>query len=290
MKAEAIQQTAIIRQALQPVPAILVHGWKSHPGVWKRLVSRLDQEAIPSWIFDHSEHTGVPLEGISLLLRDYIRDKRSMGHYTGPVDIVCHSMGTCIARYLLEVLDRDERSESVNQLIGIGPPNNGSAMAELFNHPVFGPRVIDRLAGVFVPGEYNPDEDTIVQQFRPGSRVMDELRNAGIREDITYRILLTANKTADPGFFPPFDGKTWEFSGTGTFSPTYLGDGIVPHSDSVMKGAIVEILPKDPGILEHSGDRYCHTRLPGNPEVVETVVGYLKKDLSRGPGQETSSR
>ena len=193
-------------------------------------------------------------------------------------------MGTCVARYLLEVLDGDERSESVHQLIGIGPPNNGSAMAELFNHPVFGPRVIGMLAGVFVPGDYNPREDTIVQQFRPGSSAMNRLRDAGIRDDILYRIVLAANKTGVPGFFPPFSGKTWEFSDSGAFRPTYLGDGIVPHSDSVIEGAVVEILPKDPGILEHAGDRYCHIRLPGNPEVIETIIEYLRPGCPSDPG------
>ncbi len=283
MMAQAVRRAEIRGQASHQVPAILVHGWKSHPGVWKRLISRLDQEAVPVWVFDHSRHAGVPLEEMAVLLRDFIRDKRRTSGYAGPVDIVCHSMGTCIARYLLEVLDGVERSESVHQLIGIGPPNNGSAMAELFNHPVFGPRVIEMLTGVFVPGNYDPGEDTIVQQFRPGSSAMERLRNVGIRDDIAYRIILTANKTAVPGFFPPFNGRTWEFSDNGTYCPTYLGDGIVPHSDSVIKGAIVEILPKDPGILEHAGDRYCHIRLPGNPEVVETIVGYLRPGCSRDP-------
>lgn len=260
------------------IPVLVVHGWKSHPGVWKPLVSRLREEAVPVWVFDHADFDGAPVEETAILFREFIGTMRRVNHYTGQVDIVCHSMGTGIARYLLEVLDRESETDSVRQLIGLGPPNNGSAMAELFNHPVCGPRVIERLTGIFVSRGYNPVEDPIVQQFRPGSTTMNQLKDAGIRDDIRYRIILTANKTGDAGFFPPFKGKTWELSDGGTFRTTYLGDGIVSHSDSVIKGASVEILPKNRSALEQYGDQYCHIRLPGNPEVIETILAYLKQD------------
>jgi hypothetical protein len=51
------------------------------------------------------------------------------------------------------------------------------------------------------------------------------------------------NLTHASGFFPSFDGKTWEGSPEGGWRQTYAGDGIVPHSDSVLTGAAVEILP-----------------------------------------------
>jgi len=35
-------------------PVILVHGWNSHPGVWKRLVGRFEAAGIPYRKFDHS--------------------------------------------------------------------------------------------------------------------------------------------------------------------------------------------------------------------------------------------
>src|SRR5271157_3142550 len=239
MATGVIEQTEVIKPAGHYIPVLLVHGWRSHPGVWKHLISRLQEEMIPVWVFDHTEYAAIPLDEMALLLRDYIGNMRRETHYSGPVDIVCHSMGTCIARYFLEVLDKETASEQVRQLIGLGPPNNGSAMAELFNHPVWGPRIIDQLTGVFVSKDYNPVGDTIVQQFRPGSITMDLLRQVGIRKDIQYRVILTANKTEVPGFFPPFRGKTWELSGDGKFRTTYFGDGIVSHSDSIIKGATV---------------------------------------------------
>ena len=151
-------------------------------------------------------------EAIAIALQDYIHAKRRETGYDGPVDLVCHSMGTCIARYLLEVIDGGAQEEQVRLLVGIGPPNNGSSMAELFNDPDRGPEVIQDLAGVFVPRDYDPADDIIVQEFRPGSGTVAALRAAGTRSDITYRIILTANLTATPAFFPVFDGRTWELS------------------------------------------------------------------------------
>jgi pimeloyl-ACP methyl ester carboxylesterase len=256
-------------------PVVLVHGWRSHPGIWNRLAPALSEAGVPFWRFDHTAMQGAGTETIALALQDYIRAKREETGYGGPVDIVCHSMGTCIARYLLEVLDCDKREEDVRQLVGIGPPNNGSAMAELFNDPERGPEVIRRLSGVFVPQDYDPREDTIVQEFRPGSRIVAALRAAGTRDDIDYRIVLGANLTATPAFFPVFDGRTWAIDPDGGWRTTYAGDGIVPHSDSHLPGALVDVLPGDPANLARNPEFYCHTMLPRNPEVVARVTEYL---------------
>ena len=214
-------------------------------------------------------------EAIAAALRDYIHAKREETGYGGPVDLVCHSMGTCIARYLLEVLDGGAQEEQVRLLVGIGPPNNGSAMAELFNDPHLGPEVIRSLAGVFVPRDYDPNDDTIVQEFRPRSRTVAALRAAGTRDDIAYRIILAANLTATPAFFPAFDGRTWELAPDGEWRTTYAGDGIVPHTDSYLPGAGIDILPRDPGNLARNPEHYCHTGLPRNPEVVARIMEYL---------------
>ncbi|MDD3934248.1 esterase/lipase family protein [Methanoculleus sp. UBA303] len=256
-------------------PAVLVHGWRSHPGIWNRLTPGLSEAAVPFWSFDHAGMQGAGTETIALALQDYIHAKREEAGYGGPVDIVCHSMGTCIARYLLEVLDGDAREEQVRLLVGIGPPNNGSAMAELFNDPERGPEVIRSLAGVFVPQDYDPGDDTIVQEFRPGSRTVAALRDAGTRDDIAYRIVLAANLTATPAFFPVFGGRTWELAPGGEWRTTYAGDGIVPHTDSYLPGAGLDILPADPGNLARHPEHYCHTMLPRNPEVVARVMEYL---------------
>ena len=47
--------------------------------------------------------------------------------------------GPGVSEYMLEILDREEQNVEVRQLIGLGPPNNGSSIAELFCDPVHGP-------------------------------------------------------------------------------------------------------------------------------------------------------
>jgi len=262
-------------------PAILVHGWKSHPGVWKHLVPQIESAAIPYRTFDHSRMKGAPIAEIAAALRDHISQMREETGYAGPVDMVCHSIGGCIARYLLEVMEREER---VRQLIFLGPPNNGSSLAELFNDPDHGPEVLDRLAGVFVPRNYDPTDDVIAQEVRPGSRTMAVLRDAKARNDIRYRLILTANLSATPAFFPSFQGKTWALGSEGEWQTTYAGDGIVPHTDSYLPGASLDVLPADPAGLASHPEQYCHIRMPRSPEVVARVMEYLQDPATQPQG------
>jgi triacylglycerol lipase len=259
-----------------PLPVVLVHGWRSHPGIWNRLVPLLEAAAIPCWRFSHPGMDGsARLSEISAGLAEFLAGMREDAGYAGPVDIVCHSMGTCVARYLLEVQDGRKRNESVRQLVGIGPPNNGSAMAELFCHPLYGPEVIDRLIGVFVPDPYEPAQDAIVQDVRPNSGAMTALREAGLRDDIAYRMIAAANPTGTAAMFPWFEGKTWEIDADGTWRTTCAGDGIVANSESLLPGAGWDLLSCDPAVQDIAPDRYCHINLPRNPAVLERVMAYL---------------
>ncbi|MGB8220838.1 MAG: acetyltransferase [Methanoregula sp.] len=264
----------------QSIPVVLVHGWKSHPGIWNRLTPQLNEAGIPFWIFDYTSLNGASMEEIARALRDYISTQREEQEYIGSIDMVCHSIGSCITRYLLEIMDGSDRHEQVRQLIAIGPPNNGSSLAELFCDPVIGPEITKRLVGTFVPEHFDPTADIIVQACRPGSTTMTALRKAGIRPDIAYRLLCAENTTCTPSFFPCFEGKTCELQPDGNWHMTYSGDGIVPHSDSVLPGAAIEILPADPAALDGDAAQYCHIRLPRAPEVVERVLGYLRQSLT----------
>ena len=257
------------------VPVVLVHGWKSHPGIWNRLVPRLREAAIPAWIFDYTSLDGATMEEIAGALGRFIATRRKEEGYTGNIDIVCHSIGSCITRWLLEVMDGRNRRERVRQLVAIGPPNNGSSLAELFCDPVIGPEITRRLTGSFVPPGFDPAADIIVQACRPGSATMAVLRNAGIRPDITYRILCAENFSGNPSFFPSLDGKTFELQPGGGWEMTWAGDGIVPHADSVLPGATLDILPALPATAGDDPGQYCHHLLPRAPEVVDRVMGYL---------------
>ncbi len=263
--------------AVDSVPVVLVHGWNSHNGVWNRLIPRLRAAHIPYSRFSHAGMAGKTLPDIAGALKDHIQYYRIETDYNGPVDILSHSLGTCISRYFLEVMDISEPREHVRQLIGLGPPNNGSALAELFHDPEQGATIINRLTGIFVPKGFDPEKDTIVQDVRPESRVMAELRSAGIRQDILYRVIVTANPDGIPGFFPMFAGKTWERGDDGRFRLTLNGDGVIPHCESRLPGISLDIIaPRN----EKSGqypqpDLYCHINLPKNPAVIDRIMHYL---------------
>jgi triacylglycerol lipase len=256
-------------------PVLLVHGWKSGPEIWRDLTKRLEEESIPYWNFSF---TGIESSGavsVATALRDYIRSTRERTGYYGYIDIVCHSTGGFIVRYLLEVIDGDPREEKVRFFIGIGPASNGSAMAELFNDPVHGPEVLRNLCGVFVPKRYDPARDLIVQAIRPGSPETSEILSSGFRDDIKYRIIVSSNKECCPGFFPPFDGKTWVFGDDGSWNRTYDGDGVVAHADSFIQGAGVDMIPGDRQKFISGPFLYCHIMLPGNAEVIDRIMKYL---------------
>ena len=269
--------------APDPFPVILVHGWKSHPGIWNRLVPRLKEEGIPFWSFDYTSLNGASMEAIASALGEYIAARRKEQEYNGPVDIVCHSIGSCVTRYLLEVMDGSTRRERVRRLIAIGPPNNGSALAELFCDPVIGPGITKRLTGTFVPEHFDPAADVIVQACRPKSPTMQALREAGVRPDIEYHLICAENTARIPEFFPAFMGKTCELLPDGNWQMTFAGDGIVPLSDSVLPGASMTVLPRDPPeVSPTDAGRYCHILLPRAPEAVDCVIGFL----NAGPKQQ----
>jgi pimeloyl-ACP methyl ester carboxylesterase len=254
---------------------VLVHGWNSYPGVWSKLVARLEEKSIPAWNFDHSTLRGASVTDIAISLQTYIREMRKKTGWDKNIDLVCHSMGTFAARYFVEVVDGKNWGEKVRQVIGIGPPNNGSALAELFNSPIHGPEIMESLAGRFVSRDFTPAGDTIVQECRPGSRILKRLRKAGMRPDILYRVIIATNKKGNPALFPPLQGKTWEMSADGKWKTTYDGDGIITRAEANLPGAGMDIVPVDAASLEIRPYDYCHIRLPRNAEVIDRIMEYL---------------
>lgn len=267
--------TAPLQKA--PVPVILVHGWNSHPGAWNRLLPRLDAVKIPYARFDHSTMRDADMATVATALGVFLAKWREDSGCTGPVDIVSHSLGTCITRFLLEVFDGERKAEQVRQLIALGPPNTGSALAELFVDPVRGPGIINRLTGIFVPDGFDPAADAVVQDVRPKSNFMERLRSAGIRRDITYRIIVTANPSGNPEFFPLFDGKTWEMTGIQEYNQTLTGDGIVAHAESALPGVSLDIIAAGVNGEAHlpPASQYCHINLTKNPLVHDRILHYL---------------
>ena len=268
----SLQQYMVISPSC---PVVLVHGWNSYPGIWSKLAARLEEKSIPYWNFNHSVIRGASVAEIAYSLQAYIGEMRKKTGWDENLDLVCHSMGTCAARYLVEVIDGETQNEKVRQLIGIGPPNNGSALAELFNSPMYGPEILHNLAGQFVPRSYNPSDDTIVQEFRPGSKTLRRIRKAGVRTDIQYRIIIATNKKENPALFPPLQGKTWELTPQGTWRTTWDGDGIITRDEAYLTGAGIDIVPVYADSLDRTPYDYCHIRLPRNGEVIGRIIEYL---------------
>jgi hypothetical protein len=137
--------------------------------------------------------------------------------------------------------------------------------------------IINRLTGVFVPEGFDPEKDEMVKDVLPESRVMTELRTAGIRKDILYRVIVTGNPEGTPAFFPTFGGKTWEIGDDGRYRLTLEGDGVVAHCESRLPGISLDIIPPGP---DASGqyprpDLFCHINLPKNPAVIDHIMQYL---------------
>jgi triacylglycerol lipase len=88
-------------------------------------------------------------------------------------------------------------------------------------------------------------------------------------------MILSGNHCARPEFFPPFEGRTWEYLPKEGWKQTYDGDGIVPHRDSWLPGADHLVLPAREGVAVAPPDRYCHIHLPRNAEVIARVMDYL---------------
>lgn len=159
----------------------------------------------------------------------------------------------------------------------LGPSSTGSALAELFIDPECGPAVIATLEGLFVPAKFDPFAETVVQDVRPGSPTMRSLRAAGLRADVAYRVIATANPGADRAFFPRFGGRTWELDGEGRFRRTLDGDGVVATSESALPGVPLDLLVPGAGDREVPPGHFCHIIFPRNPAVIERVMAHLSQ-------------
>ena len=261
-------------------PVILVHGWKSSPHVWSRLIPRLEESGIEYYLFDHSKKSYSDSLEIVEELGEFIDEIRARSGYAGAYDIVSHSLGTTIARYLLEVADTEKRFK-VRRFIGIGPVNRASTLAELFNDERYAPSILKTLTGVFVPKEFSAAGDPLVQAVRFGGVLTSKISDDTKREDIDYRFIVAVNKTHNPDFFRLFEGKTWVFQGGNKANApvlTYDGDGIVSLDESALKGAGYTLLPEDLGYFSEKPGSYCHILLPTNREAIECVIRYLTAD------------
>lgn len=129
-------------------PVVLLHGFIDNRSVFvllRRSLARHGRRQIES--FNYSPLTSDIRTAAELLGRRIEEICERSDH--GQVDIVGHSLGGLIARYYVQRLGGDTR---VRTLVTLGTPHTGTRVAPLANaHP-------------------------IVRQMRPGSAVLEELR------------------------------------------------------------------------------------------------------------------
>jgi pimeloyl-ACP methyl ester carboxylesterase len=258
-------------------PVILVHGWNSHPAIWYRLALRMKKAGFQCHIFNYSDKRGLPIEDIARLLLDYIREIRILSRWVRPVNIVAHSLGSLVVRYLLEVMDSEQKNLNVRQMIMIAAPNKGSILAELMYTKAYFPLISAELTGVFIPRDYDRFSDMYLQNARHTSNFMDNLRSAGLRPDIEYRNILTINSRKNPDFCPWFKGMTWEMTESGEYRLTHDGDGVVSLSESAYQGIHLDILHTSMDEEKSMQiELFGHMYQPKNPLVIDLVMQYLQ--------------
>jgi len=275
------------------IPIVLVHGWRSSPDVWSKLIYSLSgaRLAVNSkthkwefaslsleesgifpysvddiWIFDYSDYSTEDPKFISQQLKSFIEKKREeTGYDNGKIDIICHSMGALVSRYYMEVLTNlsgDKNAKTVSQWIGICPANHGAALANLSGIiPLCLKTVIPTFIG------FSPS----VIEMRTYSEIVRAINRDPICPGVKYRVVVGYNSDQSFRFkaFSSIFGKTIEVIfdelGNRRYNLTYFGDGVLSLAQSYLEGAGLDCF----GMEDHSS-------APRSKQVIEIIQKYLQ--------------
>ena len=221
-----------------PLPVVLVAGVMSRGASFARLTATLKAEGTPVLDFDHaasgtqpftyhprseSQHVG---DLAATMLQPAIEDALARAGYDGGrqhVDIVAHSVGGLLARFLVErpggAVDAGW-AERVDDLVMVGTPNHGSS---------FG-------SGL-ARAEHHSDWNGIAGDFRPGSPFLTDL---GAREPAGEVY------TAIGGEAWPLNWLRSDEDGDGR---PHGHDAVVPAESPALAGALLAIEPRSHGKL-----------------------------------------
>ena len=61
---------------IREYPVVLVHGWKSHPGIWKRFIPLLNDASLPVWSFGYDRLDEPSLPNLAAALEQFIGEKQ----------------------------------------------------------------------------------------------------------------------------------------------------------------------------------------------------------------------
>jgi uncharacterized repeat protein (TIGR01451 family) len=247
-------------------PVILVHGFDSYTEQWIPLINRLEMEGIRYYAFDyHSASTQDPYATASVFFEPWINLKKTeLGYgdapYRGRFDIVCHSMGALVTRFYME--DSYTNSQNIGQWIGIGPANQGVAVADIFYHPELAKQL-------------NLDPETTSTFFNAIETVVPMNSPAVFNLQTTDPQIMVLNKhfASTSVNYKIIEGtdvtlltvRTVEKTATGRYQFTLLGDGLVANAQSEL-----------PGVPVYKVNGVNHIALMGDSTVIAKVVEYLK--------------
>jgi pimeloyl-ACP methyl ester carboxylesterase len=173
--------------AEQPV-VILVHGFNSTPAQNVALIKPICEAELPCGTFAYpNDHT---IAASAQLLSCELR--RFAARYPGrPVILVCHSMGSLVARACIE--DASCNPGNVQRLIMIAPPTHGSMIAHFAVGTDMWEHWIARKNG----GPWRRVRDSIIDglgeaadDLCPGSEFLHELNSRPRNPRVRYSILL----------------------------------------------------------------------------------------------------
>ncbi len=254
-------------------PVVLVHGWRSGPWIFKRLIKRLHSAGIETWIFDYSRESHKNPVELAPTLSQYIQNMREETGYEGSIDLISHSMGAMLSRYYCEVSNRSEGEHRIGKWIGIAPVNHGAPVADIFvrareeqytyccQYPVLPPDIKECM-----------QDGAIVGNMPNGPHVL-EMRKAGLCSQVQYYVIAGHNPTQEYRFWPTFAGQTIA-TVQGRYVLTYNGDGMVPNEHSFLEGHPFILLSANqkgdlpPELFNHNGLVRC-------PAVFDEILNIL---------------
>lgn len=228
-------------------PIVLIHGWTGDSDSWREMLPKLEAQGLPVLDFD-PDASGTQALGYEptgdgqhisyiagKIVEERIQQALDANGYSADhsVDIVAHSMGGLVARFLVEQPGADvenwdaedgwygdgnadvrtDWAERVDELIMLGTPNHGTWEAW-----------VPANIGGF--GEWNPSG----ADMQPGSTFLDRMGYAEPSGEAYHAV------GGDPAYLQFLQ---YDYDGDGT---SHGFDGVVPAESPYLDGASLDLL------------------------------------------------
>lgn len=278
----------------EPVPVILVHGWRPEQEndkvvTWEKMKLALDKGNIPYHEFNYLPATGDPYKYADELEK-FVEDIKKSTGYIGKFDIVCHSMGALVSRFYMA---RNDNYKNIRQWIGIAPVNQGSAFADLTNSKDAGYLLIKPLLYLFFRDIGFSGSVANMRTYDKQIRALNKSgpKTDGIMPGVTYHIIVgkdvpiqTESKSAMGNLVE------WLVKNSKNEYENYqsiVEEGYTPNrvkltenSETVYKwtkkgdGAVANAQSQFDGVKPHKISGVGHSDLPKDSVVINLVLDY----------------